>query len=315
MRSNKLVKVIRKVKIKEKIKAYIDLTRAHFLPIWPIIFCTGLMLAFKNYDYFSWSLLIRAILIGTFGFEAGLVLNDIVDRNIDKLDTDDENLTKYWRPFNKRPIPSGRVSVKEAFLIFGVFVTIAGILIATLPFPHNIFIYILMVYGYAMEYFYQIKKRNQKYPIAQLIGRTDLTFFPVAGYLCYGNLDLTLLFLVLFMYPWAIAHLGVNDIADVKNDQAKGLKTITVLYGLKGNVVWVNIFTGLHIIMAIIFLIFELGTIALFGFIIAFLILLTANILLLRKRTALGGLKILPMYHLSLFIYMLSIILDTIFQI
>ena len=70
--------------MKEKIKAYIDLTRAHFAPVWPLLFCSGLMLAFKNYDYFSWGLLILAVFIGLFGFEAGLVLNDIIDHNIDK---------------------------------------------------------------------------------------------------------------------------------------------------------------------------------------------------------------------------------------
>jgi 4-hydroxybenzoate polyprenyltransferase len=296
--------------IKEKLKAYVDLTRAHFIPIWPIMFCSGLLLAFQNYNYFSWSLLIRAIIIGTFGFEAGMVLNDIVDRNIDKLDTDDENLTKYWRPFNERPIPSGRVSVKEAYIIFGLFVAISAIFIATLPFPHNVYVYILMIYGYSMEIFYQIKKRDQRFPIAQLIGRTDLTFFPVAGYLCYGNLDLTVLFFVLFLYPWAIAHLGVNDIVDVKNDHAKGLNTVTELYGIKGNILWINISTGIHIITASLFLIFELGLIAFYGFLIAFLLLLIANILLVKNKTALGGLKILPMYHLSLLIYMISIILD-----
>ncbi|TFF97366.1 MAG: prenyltransferase [Promethearchaeota archaeon] len=298
--------------VKEKFKAYVDLTRAHFIPVWPIVFCSGLLLAFQNYNYFSWSLLIRAIIIGTFGFEAGMVLNDIVDRNLDKLDTDDKNLNKYWRPFNQRPIPSGKVSIKEAYVIFGLFVAISALFIATLSFPHNIYVYIIMVYGYAMEIFYQIKKRDQRYPIAQLLGRTDLTLFPVAGYLCLGNPDLTVLFLILFMYPWAIAHLGVNDIIDVKNDHAKGLNTVTELYGIKGNILWINIFTGIHLIMAIFLLIFELSFIALSGFIIAFLILITANILLIRNKTSLGGLKILPMFHMSLLIYMISIILDSI---
>lgn len=299
--------------IKEKLKAYIDLTRAHFIPVWPLLFCSGLLLAFQNYNYFSWSLLIRAIIIGTFGFEAGMVLNDIVDRNLDKLDTDDMKLNKYWRPFNQRPIPSGKVTVKEAYAIFGIFVAISALFIATLPFPHNLYVYLIMIYGYSMEIFYQLKKRDQRFPIAQLLGRTDLTFFPVAGYLCYANLDFTVLFLVLFLYPWAIAHLGVNDIVDVKNDHAKGLKTVTELYGIKGNILWINVFTGLHIITALLFLILELGTIAFYGFIIAFIILIIANVLLIRNKTALGGLKILPMYHLSLLIYMISIIVDSIF--
>ncbi|GAJ06400.1 unnamed protein product, partial [marine sediment metagenome] len=111
--------------MKEKIQAYIDLTRAHFAPVWPLLFCSGLMLAFKNYDYFSWGLLILAVFIGLFGFEAGLVLNDIIDHNIDNLDTNDDRLTKYWRPFKARPIPSGRISLKEAIGVFVVLVLVS----------------------------------------------------------------------------------------------------------------------------------------------------------------------------------------------
>ncbi len=46
-------------------------------------------------------MLILAIFIGLFGFEAGMVLNDIIDHNIDKKDTED-TLTNYWRPFKER---------------------------------------------------------------------------------------------------------------------------------------------------------------------------------------------------------------------
>ncbi|MBD3195522.1 MAG: prenyltransferase [Candidatus Lokiarchaeota archaeon] len=298
--------------MKEKIKAYIDLTRAHFAFVWPILFCTGLLLAFKETSYFSWDLLVRVALIGLFGFEAGMVLNDIVDRNLDKLDVDKENLTNYWRPFKERPIPSGKVTIKEAFIIFGLFVLISSLLIATLPLPNALYIYGFMVYGYGMEVFYQIKKRNQKFPIAQLLGRTDLTFFPIAGYLCYGQLDMTIIFIILFMYPWAIAHLGANDIVDLENDKAKDLKTVTVLYGMKGNVYWILGFSIAHIMTASLFLYFELGTIALYGFIISFSLIIIANVALLKKKNMQTGLKVLPLFHGSLLIYCISIILDSV---
>ena len=131
---------------KEKIKAYIDLTRAHFAPVWPLLFVSGLMLAFRNGGFFSWEILILAVFIGLFGFEAGMVLNDIVDHNIDKKDTED-TLTNYWRPFKERPIPSGKVSLKEAILVFLVLVVITVILILFVPFPNFIYIYIIMVYA------------------------------------------------------------------------------------------------------------------------------------------------------------------------
>ena len=68
----------------EKVKAYVDLLRLHFFFVWPVLFCSGLFLGFQFYSGFSVVLVVQAALIGFFGFEAGLVLNDIVDSSIDK---------------------------------------------------------------------------------------------------------------------------------------------------------------------------------------------------------------------------------------
>jgi 4-hydroxybenzoate polyprenyltransferase len=300
--------------IKTKLKGYLDLTRAHFAIVWPLLFLSGLMLAFTDYDVFSWSLVIRVIFIGLFGFEAGMVLNDIIDRNIDKKVVENK-FTKYWRPFNERPLTSGIISLKEAIIVFIIFVTIAALLIATLPFPNNLYVYIIMIYAYSMEVFYQTVKRKQKFPFAQLLGRTDLVLFPVAGYLCYGDLTATIFFYILFLYPWAQAHLGVNDIGDYDNDQKKNMKTITVLYGIKGNLLWISIFTLLNILTAIFFVILRMGLVSLVGFSLSFSLLLLSNILLLRKRDPNTGLKVLPIFHASLLIYILSIIFDSIYSI
>ncbi len=102
---------------REALAALADLTRAHFFFVWPLIFCSGLALAFQNYGGFSWGLVGRAALIGLLGFEAGLVLNDYVDREYDRRDVNGL-LTRYWRPFGARPIPAGRISPRAAFAVF-----------------------------------------------------------------------------------------------------------------------------------------------------------------------------------------------------
>ncbi|WP_440948955.1 hypothetical protein ACSAZL_16785 [Methanosarcina sp. T3] len=94
---------------KETIKALIDLTRAHFSLVWVLLFYSGLALAIKNYGEFSREMTFKAVFIGLFGFEGGLVLNDYVDRKRDRLDVEG-SLTAYWRPFKSRPLPSGRLS-------------------------------------------------------------------------------------------------------------------------------------------------------------------------------------------------------------
>ena len=68
------------------LKAYADLTRVHFFFVWPLLFCSGLFLALQYYGGFSPWLVLQAVLIGFLGFEAGLVLNDIVDHDVDVQD-------------------------------------------------------------------------------------------------------------------------------------------------------------------------------------------------------------------------------------
>ncbi|HII90968.1 MAG TPA: UbiA family prenyltransferase [Methanosarcina sp.] len=295
----------------ETLKAYLDLTRAHFLPAWPLVSCSGLLLAFANYGGFSWALTIKVALMGLLGFEAGFILNDYVDRNRDRLDVEN-TLTRYWRPFKERPIPSGKVSSKIAFSLFILLVAVVSALILTLPYPNSLYVFAIMVYSYGIEAFYQIKKRNQGYPIAQLLGRTDFTLFPVAGYLCYGKPDMAILLYMVFFYPWTMAHLGLNDFIDLKNDQARDLKSIAVLYGEKGTMYWITGFTVLHVLAAVFFLP-ELGEIALYGFLAGFVLLAGANLYLWREKSPVAGMKILPIYHGVLIIYAVSIIFDFIY--
>ncbi|MBN2111022.1 MAG: UbiA family prenyltransferase [Methanosarcinaceae archaeon] len=293
-------------------QAYTDLTRAHFFPAWPLLFCSGLMLAFENYGAFSLTLTIKAAFIGLFGFEAGLVLNDYVDRDTDTKDVEFDRLTGYWRPFKKRPIPPGQIAASRAFAFFLLLFALTMALILTLPFPNSLYLLILMSYSYCAEYFYQVMKRDQRFPIAQILGRTDIALFPVAGYLCYGSPDMTALLYFLLLYPWAQAHLGVNDLADFRNDVARDMKTITTLYGTGGTAFWIHGFTLLHIVVAIVFM-ERIGTTASYGFILSFLLLGAANYIVLKRKEPHAGLKALPLFHASLLIYSASIILDYFF--
>ena len=297
----------------DTLKAYIDLTRAHFFLAWPILFCSGLVLAFENYGGFSWGLVLKTVLISLFGFEAGLVLNDYVDRDLDKKALKPgDRFNRYWRLFSRRPLAEGLISPKSAFSLFLLLVAGTSVLVLTLPFPNSLYVFAIMLYSFGIEYFYQVKKRAQKYPIAQLLGRTDLALFPVAGYLCYGQPDMTAFAYLVFFYPWTMAHLAVNDLIDVKNDRIRGLRTIMVLYGMKGTLYWIVGFTLLHFLVSPLFL-RELGNIAFYGFMLGFLLLAAANLYLLNEKSSEAGLKALPVFHGTMVIYAVSIILDFIY--
>lgn len=291
------------------IKAYADLFRLHFFFVWPMLFCGGLFFGFILNGSFSLTLVLQAILIAFFGFEAGLVLNDVVDAKIDKNELPSEKkLTKYWRPFGKRPLSEGLISPPKAVAVFVVLVAITVTIIATLPFPHSLYVLVIMSVCYGLEVFYQIKKRNEKSPIAQLVGRVDFALFLTAGYLCVGNPDIYMLALFLFFYPLALAHLGINDLADVANDKAKGMKTPPTLYGLKATAYWILAFTLFHFAMATLFLYYLGSYLSIAGFAISFLLISAANAIVLKRKTAEAGIKALPLFHLSMLIYAITII-------
>ncbi len=291
----------------KSVSAFIDLTRLHFFFVWPTLFCAGLFFAFNFYGGFSLFTVFRVALIGFLGFEAGLVLNDIVDAKVDKKEVENDRLTKYWRPFGRRPISEGLISKQTAMVLFGILVTLTSIIIFTLSFPHSIYVFIIMITCYCLEVFYQLKKRAERFPIAQIVGRIDFALFLVAGYLCVGFPDVNVLVLFLFFYPLALAHLGVNDLVDVKNDQAKGMNTVPTLYSMKATAIWIAAFTLFHGVMAVVILTL-LRNLAIVGFSISLLLLTVGNVVIMKQKTAISGMKALPMFHIAMLIYAITII-------
>jgi 4-hydroxybenzoate polyprenyltransferase len=229
-------------------------------------------------------------------------------RDIDKKDVEFTKLTKYWRVFGKRPLSQGLITRRKAVLLFGLFVAITTILIFTLPFPQSLYVFGIMIVCYCLEVFYQFKKRNQTFPFAQLIGRIDFTLFPVAGYLCRGNPDPNVLLFAFFFYPLALAHLGVNDISDVANDQVKEMKTMPVLYGMKGTAYWIFFFSTIHFVATVIFL-NVLETVAIAGFAVSMLLISIGNYIILKGKNANAGIKALPLFHVAMLIYAITVIL------
>jgi len=295
------------------LRAYIDLTRLQFSFAWPLLFCSGYLLATTVYGNFAWVDIVRVALIGFFGFEAGLVLNDYVDRHYDKKDIESDKLTRYWRIFGKRPIAEGLIPPNHALALFLLFAAITLCLITTLPYPHSLMVVLIMVYCYTMEIFYQMEKRQpQKFPFAQILGRTDFALFPVAGYLCLGNPDINAFLYFVFFYPFALAHLGANDLIDVANDRARGLSTIPIVYDLPRTAYWIAGFTIIHGMMASVFMT-RLGMTGRLGIIAGLCLLIVANIVIITKKTPDATLKVLPLFHVAMILYAASIALSIFF--
>lgn len=292
------------------LKAYIDLTRAHFGPVWPLLFCSGAMLAFRRTDTFSWTGIWHVALIGLLGGTGGIVLNDIIDRDLDRLDIEHDRLTRYWRPFGNRPIPQGLISPAGALAVLLVCAGAALGLIALLPFPNSAYVAGALVYCYAMESFYQLTKRNQRFPFAQVLGRTDFALFPAAGFMAVAGIAPPAFAYMLFFYPLTLVHLAVNDLADIRNDEARGMRSVPVLYGIGGTVRWIAGFSAVHLLLAPIFA-GHLQTGARYALAAPFVVLAAANWLIMRRRTPQRALRVLPLIHATIALEAIVVIVDS----
>ena len=163
-----------------------------------------------------------------------------------------------------------------------------------------------MLYCFAIEIFYQEEKQEQKFLFAQLIGRTDFALFPVAGYLCVGGPDRTALLFFVFFYPFALAHLGANDLNDNVNDRVRGMSTIPTLVSLNGTAYWIAGFTAIHIVTALLFMT-RLGWISRMGICAGLVLLLYANARILKDRSPDTALKVLPCFHVAMVLYAVGI--------
>jgi len=293
------------------LRAYADLLRIQFSFAWPLLFCSGYLLAIGLSGTVIWADLLKVALIGFFGFEAGLVLNDYNDREIDKKSAGDNRLTCYWRFYGTRPLAEGLIPPRHALILFCLFTGIAAVLILTLPYPHSIYVLLIMAYSYVVEIFYQEEKRiPQVFPFPQVIGRTDFALFPVAGYICAGLPDITAALYFLFFYPFALAHLGANDLIDEANDRARGLRTVPTIYDAERTRIWIAGFTIIHAMMAFLFAT-RLGPVPVAGIASGLVLLVIANIIILKGKTPDAALKALPLFHGAMVIYAAGICAGT----
>jgi 4-hydroxybenzoate polyprenyltransferase len=94
----------------------------------------------------------------------------------------------------------------------------------------------------------------------------------------------------------------VNDLIDEGNDRAKGLRTIPTLYDAERTRYWIAGFTVIHAMMAVLF-ITRLGLVAQLGICAGLVLLVIANIVILKYRTPDAAVKVLPLFHVAMVPY------------
>lgn len=201
----------------KQLKPYLYLMRWHkpvgvWLLLWPTLW--GLWLAAEGFP--GWKSLIIFVLGVCLMRPAGCIINDIWDRDIDKLVA----RTQY------RPLAVGDVSVKEALGLFVSLCAIAAQLLWFLPWICTV----LGVIALLLSFLYPLMKRFM--PIPQVIlglawylsvpmaYGAVLGYVPAIGWRLYGASVI-----------WTLAFDTIYAMADATADKKLGLHSAALLWG------------------------------------------------------------------------------------
>ena len=206
--------------IMRNIKLFIELTRLNkpigfMLLFWPCIW--GLTI---SYD-FSLSLIklffygILFFLGAVFMRSAGCIFNDIVDKNFDKK----VQRTKH------RPIASGKISVKLAFIYVIILCFIAFLVLINF----NKFTILMAILSMPLAFSYPLMKRFTYWP--QLFLGITFNYGVVLGWISIKN-EISIIPLILYTGAifWTLGYDTIYGYQDIKDDEIIGVKSTSIKF-------------------------------------------------------------------------------------
>ncbi|MEH6491992.1 4-hydroxybenzoate octaprenyltransferase [Halopseudomonas sp.] len=147
---------------------------------------------------------------------AGCVINDYADRHFDG----------HVRRTQQRPLATGRISAKQALILFAVLVSLSALLVL---FTNQLTI-MLSFGGVALAALYPFCKRFTFYPQV-VLGAAFSWAIPMAFAAEAGNLPPALWLLFLANLLWTVAYDTEYAMCDREDDLRIGIKSTAILFG------------------------------------------------------------------------------------
>ena len=166
---------------------------------------------------------------------AGCVVNDLWDKDID---------AKVERT-KKRPIASGEVSIKEAFMGLTVILIFSCLILFLLPFKS----FILAIISLPLIVLYPLSKRFTKYP-QFFLGLVFSWGVPLGWSATNTDLNLQVVLLYLGTIAWVFAYDTIYSLQDVKDDIKIKINSTALTFGA-----YTKIAVGVSYFIAFIFFI------------------------------------------------------------
>ncbi len=201
----------------DKAKAYWQLTRmdrpiGSLLLLWPTIW--ALVIAAQGMP--SWDVLV-VFVTGVFLMRsAGCVINDFADRKVDG----------HVKRTKQRPLPSGRVTSKEAIGLFLLLAVSSFLLVLTM----NPLTIQLSFAGVVLAFIYPFMKRYTHLP-QLFLGLAFSWAIPMAWAAQTGELPVMVWFVFVINALWTIAYDTQYAMVDRDDDLKIGIKSTAILFG------------------------------------------------------------------------------------
>ena len=204
----------------ENLKLFIQLTRlnkpiGYMLLFWPCLWGLTIAYDFKNslnlFIFYSILFFLGSVLMRS----AGCIVNDIVDRNLDKKVTRTKN----------RPIASGKVSILKA-LVYASTLCIFAFLVL-INFNNLTIMFALASMPFAFTY--PLMKRFTYWP-QLFLGFTFNYGLILAWISIHESISLSAIFLYIGAIFWTLGYDTIYGYQDIKDDEIIGVKSTSIKF-------------------------------------------------------------------------------------
>ena len=204
----------------QNLKIFIELTRlnkpiGYMLLFWPCIW--GLTIAYdfslswRNYFFYAFLFFSGSVLMRS----AGCIVNDIADRNIDKLVDRTKN----------RPIASGKISVLNASIYASILCFIAFLVLINF----NIFTIYMALFSMPLAFTYPLMKRLTYWP--QLFLGITFNYGLVLAWISVQNeVSITPIIFYFGAIFWTLGYDTIYGYQDINDDEIIGVKSTSIKF-------------------------------------------------------------------------------------
>ena len=204
----------------QNLKIFIELTRlnkpiGYMLLFWPCIW--GLTIAYdfslswRNYFFYAFLFFSGSVLMRS----AGCIVNDIADRNIDKLVDRTKN----------RPIASGKISVLNASIYASILCFFAFLVLINF----NIFTIYMALFSMPLAFTYPLMKRLTYWP--QLFLGITFNYGLVLAWISVQNeVSITPIIFYFGAIFWTLGYDTIYGYQDINDDEIIGVKSTSIKF-------------------------------------------------------------------------------------